>query len=393
MSKVVIAAPVRTAIGRFGGTLKDVPATELGRIVAVEALARSGVEPHQVDEVIFGNARQAGLGPNPARQVAIWAGIPSERTAFTVNLACGSGLKAIQLGAQAIQTGACEIVLAGGMENQSRIPYYLDRARWGYRLGDGVLVDGQYRDGVFCPLAEMLMGETAEVLAELYQISRQEQDKFAAWSQQKAERAIKGGRFEAEIVPVPVPQRKGPPITFDTDEHPRFGTTVEKLSNLRPIFREGGSVTAGNSSGINDAAACMILLSAEKARELRVPAEAKIVGQSVAGVQPRHMGLGPVPALQELFDQTGRTLDDFDLVEINEAFAAQMLAVDREIALPRERLNVNGSGIALGHPVGATGARIVVTLLHEMRRREVGLGLASLCVSGGQGLALAAEAV
>jgi acetyl-CoA C-acetyltransferase len=302
-------------------------------------------------------------------------------------------MKAIQLGVQAIQTGACEVVLAGGMENQSRIPYYLDGARWGYRLGDGVLVDGQYRDGVFCPMAEMLMGETAEVLAELYQISRQEQDEFAARSQQKAERAIKGRRFEDEIVPVAAPQRKGSPITFDTDEHPRFGTTVEKLSNLRPIFREGGTVTAGNSSGINDAAACMILLSAEKAQELGVAAEAKIVGQSVAGVQPRYMGLGPVPAMQKIFRQTGRTLDDFDLVEINEAFAAQMLAVDREIKLPKERLNVNGSGIALGHPVGATGARIVVTLLHEMRRRDVGLGLASLCVSGGQGLALAVEAI
>jgi acetyl-CoA C-acetyltransferase len=242
-------------------------------------------------------------------------------------------------------------------------------------------------------MAEMLMGETAEVLAELYQISRQEQDEFAARSQQKAERAIKGRRFEDEIVPVAAPQRKGSPITFDTDEHPRFGTTVEKLSNLRPIFREGGTVTAGNSSGINDAAACMILLSAEKAQELGVAAEAKIVGQSVAGVQPRYMGLGPVPAMQKIFRQTGRTLDDFDLVEINEAFAAQMLAVDREIKLPKERLNVNGSGIALGHPVGATGARIVVTLLHEMRRRDVGLGLASLCVSGGQGLALAVEAI
>jgi acetyl-CoA C-acetyltransferase len=392
MSEAVIAAPVRTAIGRFGGSLKDLPATELGRIVAVESLARSGIEPHQVDEVIFGNARQAGLGPNPARQVAIGAGIPSDKTAFTINLACGSGMKAIQLGAQAIQSGECEIVLIGGMENQSRIPYYLDSARWGYRLGDGVLVDGQYRDGVFCPLAQMLMGETAEELVDSYHISRREQDEFAAWSQQKAEHAIKTGLFKAEIVPVAVQQRKRDPITIDTDEHPRFGTTVEHLAGLRPLFREGGSVTAGNSSGINDAAACMILLSRKRARQLGVPVMARIIGYSVAGVEPKHMGLGPVPAIHKLLAQTDRALDDFDLIEINEAFAAQMIAVDRELELSRARLNVNGSGIALGHPVGATGARILVTLLHEMQRREARLGLASLCASGGQGLAVAVEA-
>jgi acetyl-CoA C-acetyltransferase len=393
MQDVFVAAPVRTAIGKFGGSLKDVPATELGRVVVSEALQRSHMPPDQVDELIFGCARQAGLGPNPARQVAIRAALPPQVTAFTVNLACGSGMKAVQLGAQAIACGDRAIVVAGGMENQSRIPYLLDGARWGYRLGNATLIDGQYKDGVFCPLANMLMGETAEELAALYGISRQEQDEFAAWSQNKTETAIKAGYFKDEIVPVFVSQSKGDARSFDIDEHPRFGMTVEQLASLPAAFRQGGSVTVGNSSGINDAAACMVLLSAAKVAELNVPVVARVTGSTSAGVEPRYMGLGPVPAVRLLLTRTGATLESFDLVEINEAFAAQVIAVDRELGLPKNRLNVNGGGIALGHPVGATGARIIVTLLHELRRRGTMRGLASLCTSGGQGLAMTFEMI
>jgi acetyl-CoA C-acetyltransferase len=393
MSEVVIAGAVRTPIGRFGGALAGLTAAELGGAAAGAVLARTGVRPSDVQEAVFGCARQAGGGPNVARQVAWRAGLPQEVPAYTVNMACGSGLKAVELAWRAVRDGDAEVVLAGGTESMSRVPYLLTGARWGYRMGTQPVVDAMYQDGFHCPLSDMLMGETAERLAVQYGIPRAEQDAFALGSQQKAGRALAENRFEAEIVPVRVEGRKGPQ-DVRVDEHPRPDTTTASLEKLPPVFKpEGGTVTAGNASGITDGAAAMLLLSARRARELGVVPLARVSGVAAAGVDPRVMGIGVVPAVLRLLDRVSLPLDAFDLIELNEAFAAQVLACDRELRLPPDRLNVNGGAIALGHPIGATGARLVVTLLHEMARRRARRGLATLCISGGMGLAAAFEGV
>jgi acetyl-CoA C-acetyltransferase len=393
MSEVVIAGAVRTPIGRFGGALAGLTAAELGAAAAREALARTGLRPDQVQEAVFGCARQAGGGPNVGRQIAWRAGLPPEVPAYTVNMACGSGLKAVELAWRAVRDGEAEVVLAGGTESMSRVPYLLTDARWGYRLGSQPVVDAMYRDGFHCPLAEMLMGETAERLAAQYHIPRAEQDAFALDSQAKAGRAQAEGRFEKEIVPVRVEGRQGPK-EVGTDEHPRPDTTAASLAKLPPVFQpEGGTVTAGNSSGITDGAAAMVVVSARRAHELGLAPLGRLAGVASAGVDPHVMGIGVVPAVRRLLDRLSQRLDGFDLVEVNEAFAAQVLACDRELHLPADRLNVNGGAIALGHPIGATGARLVVTLLHEMQRRRARRGLATLCISGGMGLAAAFEGV
>jgi acetyl-CoA C-acetyltransferase len=393
MREVVVAGAVRTPIGRFGGALSSLTAARLGVAAAAEALRRGGIAPGQVGEVVFGNARQAGGGPNVARQVAIKAGLPQEVPAFTVNMACGSGLKAIDLAFRAVRDGDTDVVLAGGTESMSRVPYLLTGARWGYRMGDQPVVDGMYQDGFLCPLAEQLMGETAETLAGQYRIPREEQDAFALRSQQRAARAWEDGRFRAEVVPVKVPARGGETLV-DKDEHPRADTTPASLAKLPAVFKEeAGTVTAGNSSGITDGAAAMVLMAADRAAGLGVRPMARVMGVAAAGVDPHVMGIGVVPAVRRLLEQLRLRLEDFDLVEVNEAFAAQVLACDRDLRFDPERLNVNGGAIALGHPIGATGARIVVTLLHEMARRRVRRGLAALCISGGMGLAAAFEAI
>jgi acetyl-CoA C-acetyltransferase len=387
MREVVVAGAVRTPIGKFGGALASLTAAQLGAAAAREALARAGLEPRQVDEAVFGCARQAGVGPNVARQVAWRAGLPQETPAFTVNMACGSGLKAIELAWRAVRDGDAEVVLAGGTESMSRVPYLLTGARWGYRMGDQAAVDGMYQDGFLCPLSEKVMGETAERLAELYKIPREEQDAFALRSQQRAAKAAAAGRFDDEIVPVKVAV-KGGEAEVRHDEHVRPDATLQALARLPPVFKEeGGTVTAGNSSGITDGAAAMVVLSAERAAALGVEPMARVVGVAAAGVDPQVMGIGVVPATRRLLEKTSLRAEDLDLVEMNEAFAAQVLACDRELGLDPERLNVNGGAIALGHPIGATGARISVTLLHEMARRKADRGLATLCISGGMGLA------
>jgi acetyl-CoA C-acetyltransferase len=391
MREVVIAGAVRTPIGKFGGALSGLSTAQLGSAAASEALRRAGLAPTQVEETVFGCARQAGGGPNVARQVSYRAGVPPEVPAFTVNMACASGLKAVDLAWRAIRDGDADVVLAGGVESMSRVPYLLTGARWGYRMGDQPVVDAMYQDGFLCPLAEQLMGETAERLAADYQISREEQDAFALRSQERAGRALREGRLEAEIVRVQVPGRKGEDEVRQ-DEHPRPETTRESLAKLAPVFADnGGSVTAGNSSGITDGAAAMVLLSRERAAALGVSPMARVLGVASAGVEPRRMGIGVVPAVRRLLERLAMGLNGFDLVEVNEAFAAQVLACDRELKFDSDRLNVNGGAIALGHPIGATGARITVTLLHEMARRRAHRGLATLCVSGGMGLAAAFE--
>jgi acetyl-CoA C-acetyltransferase len=392
MKGVFIFGAVRTAIGKYGGSLRDFSAPELGVIVARAALSRAGVEASEVDQVIFGHARQAGNGPNPARQIAVRAGVPVERPAYTVNQACASGLKAIILGYQEIALGNADVALVGGTEAMSRIPYYVEGARWGARIGHQALTDGMYQDGFFCPLAKMIMGETAEVLAEQYNIPREEQDAYALMSQQRAQRAIESGRFADEITPITIQEKKGERI-FATDEHPRAGTTLEMLAQLAPVFSKEGTITAGNSSGITDAAAALVLMSEERAQRAKVQPMGRIAGHATVGVDPKVMGIGPVPAVQRLLQTNGRKLEDYDLVELNEAFAAQVLACDRDLHFDRERLNVNGGAIALGHPIGCTGARITVTLVHEMIKRGARRGLASLCVSGGMGVALDVEGV
>lgn len=388
MTDVVIASAVRTPIGKFNGALKDVSAVELGRIVAEEALKRAGLTPEDVDEVIFGNARQAGNGPNPARQIGFRAGVPVDRPAFTINKACGSGTKAITLACQSILTDENEIVLAGGVEQMSQIPYLLMDARWGYRLGDDVLVDAMHRDGYYCPLAEMMMGRTAEVLVEEYGIGREAQDQFALESHRKAVQAWEEGRFDAEVVAVDAPGRKGATVRVEKDERPRPDTNMEKLARLTPVFKEDGTVTAGNASGITDGAAALVIMQAERAEALGVEPLARIEAFASAGVHPRRMGMGPVPATRKALAQTGLSLDDVGLIELNEAFAAQALAVEHELDWDVERRNVHGGAIALGHPTGCTGARIVVTLLYAMQQRDVELGLATLCVSGGLGMSI-----
>jgi acetyl-CoA C-acetyltransferase len=362
----------------------------MGVVAAQAALERAGVEAAQVEESIFGNARQAGGGPNVARQISVRSGVPVEVPAYTVNKACASGMKSIALAYQAILLGDANCVLAGGTESMSRVPYLLDQARWGYRLGNQDLVDGMYRDGFYCPLAKMLMGETAEVLAEEYEITREEQDEFALASQTRAARAIAAGRFEAEIAPVTIEGKKGS-TKFSRDEHPFADASMEKLGKLAPVFSKPGTITAGNSSGITDGAAAVVVASEHFVKQNNLKPLARISAVASAGVDPRTMGIGPVPALRKLEDRHNLRVHDFGLVELNEAFAAQVLACDRTLNLNRERLNVNGGAIALGHPIGCTGTRIVVTLLHEMLKRNTKRGVATLCVSGGMGMALALE--
>jgi acetyl-CoA C-acetyltransferase len=386
--KVVILSAVRTPIGRFGGAFKETSAVSLGVSASVVAMNRAGVSPGQVDEVIFGMARQAGNQPNPARQILYRSGIPVERSAFTVNKACASGMKAVALACQSLLAGENKIVLGGGTENMSRIPYLLDGARWGYRLGDGILVDAMYRDGLFCPLAELIMGETADLLADKLNISRREQDEYALESQAKAKRAAKQGEFKAEIVPVTVKGKDGQDCVVADDEHPRPETTLEKLAKLPPAFRKGGTVTAGNSSGLTDAAAALVLTTRSVAQRLGAKPLAEVLGFASAGVEPKEMGLGPVPATRKILKALKLGLDDFDLIEINEAFAAQVLACERELKWDTAKRNIKGGAIALGHPIGCTGARITVTLLHSLIQEDKELGLATLCVSGGQGMSL-----
>jgi len=392
LGDVYILSAVRTPIGKFGGSLASMTAADMGVVAAKAAMERARVQPQQVEETIFGNARQAGGGPNPARQVSIRSGVPQEVPAYTVNKACASGMKSIALAYQEIAFGNLSCVLAGGTESMSRLPYYLDGARWGYRLGNQELVDGMYRDGFFCPLAKMVMGETAEVLAEQYKISREEQDQFALCSQTRAARAIEAGRFNAEIVPVTLESKKGTQI-FSQDEHPFIGATLEKMAKLAPVFSKTGTITAANSSGITDGAAATVLASEDFVKANNLKPLARVMAVSAVGVDPRIMGIGPVPALRKLEQKYQLRLDEFDLVELNEAFAAQVLACDRELHFDRDKLNVNGGAIALGHPIGCTGTRITVTLLHEMLRRRAKRGVATLCVSGGMGMALAIENV
>ncbi|HKW50422.1 MAG TPA: acetyl-CoA C-acetyltransferase, partial [Candidatus Eisenbacteria bacterium] len=388
MERVAIVESVRTPIGKFLGSFADLSAADLGVAATLGLLERAGVTPGDVDEVIYGCARQAGGGPNMARQVLVRAGIPQERPAFTVNQACGSGLQAILLAAERIRSGRARVVVAGGAESMTRVPYLLDRARTGYRLGNAPLADGMYRDGFLDPICGLLMGETAEKLADLYKIPRDEQDAYALESQRRAGAAIREGRFKGEIVPVTVAGRKGESRAVTEDEHPRPDTTLEEIKKLLPVFREGGTVHAGNSSGITDGASSILLVAESVALERGLKPRAWVGESAVVGVDPSIMGIGPVPATRELLGKTGRTLDAYELIELNEAFAAQVLACDRDLKLDRARLNVNGGAIALGHPIGATGARIVTTLVHEMERRRASLGLATLCVSGGLGIAL-----
>ena len=396
-SEVVVLGAARTAIGRYGGTFRDTHPAELGARASRAALERAGIGPDAIGEVFIGHGRQAGSGPNTARQTGRRAGLPDEVPAMTVNQACASGLQAIALGAQAIQLGQSAFVLSGGIESMSRMPYLMDSedARWGHKMGNFKLVDAMHRDGFFCPLSQLLMGQTAEVLARQYGITREESDAFALGSQQKAEAAIAAGRFADETVSAPGKDGKGKPVELSLDEHPRAGTTIEGLRKLplvfEPVDGASGIITAGSSSGITDGGAAVVLAGVEEAARRDLKPLARIVGWATAGVDPRLMGIGPVPAVRKLLQRTGLRLEDFDLVELNEAFAPQVLAVLRDLPIDPARVNVNGGAIALGHPIGATGTRIVVTLLHEMRRRGAKLGLATLCVSGGLGMAMAFE--
>jgi acetyl-CoA C-acetyltransferase len=392
VSKAIIVDGCRTAIGSFGGALKDIPATELGSTVIKGALERAGLDPGEVEEVIMGHVLQAGLGMNPARQSAIAAGIPDSVPSFTVNKVCGSGLKSVALAAQSIAAGDADLIVAGGMESMSRAPYLLTNARWGYRLGNGELVDSMLNEGLTCAMAGCHMGVTAENIAAKSGITRNQQDEFAAESQRRAAAAISSGRFADEIVPVLIPQKKGEALPFQTDEHPRPDSTAEKLARLNPAFQaEGGTVTAANASGLNDGAAALVIASPERARLMELAPLAQIVSHASAGVDPRYMGLGPIPAVERALEKAGLNAADIDLFELNEAFAAQSLAVISELGLDPARVNVNGGAIALGHPIGASGARVLVTLLYEMRRRDLRRGLAALCIGGGQGIAMIVE--
>ncbi|MDF2547627.1 MAG: acetyl-CoA acetyltransferase [Anaerosolibacter sp.] len=388
MREVVIVSAVRTPIGAFGGCFKNVSAVELGTVAAKEAIKQAGIKPEMVNEVIFGNVLQAGQGQNVARQVSMGAGIPEEVSSFTVNKVCGSGLKTVALAAQSIMVGEADVVLAGGTESMSSAPYLLEGARWGMRMGDQKVVDYIVHDGLWDIFHDYHMGITAENIAERWNISREEQDQFALQSQSRAEEAMKSGRFNEEIVPVPVPQRKGEPLMVAVDEYPKFGTTLESLSKLKPAFKKDGTVTAGNASGINDGAAALVLMSKEMAEKLGLKPLATIVSFASAGLDPKVMGYGPVPASRKALEKAGLTSKDIDLVEANEAFAAQSLSVVKDLGLDPEKTNVNGGAIALGHPIGASGTRILVTLIHEMIKREAQTGLATLCIGGGQGIAM-----
>lgn len=389
MKEVVIVSALRSAMGTFGGSLKDVSAVELGAKVLKESYERLNLDPAEIDEVILGNVLSAGLGQNVARQVAMNAGIPKEAPAFTINQVCGSGIKSLMLGAQSIIAGDNEVVVVGGTENMSQAPYVLKDQRWGSRMGNTEVVDTMINDGLSDAFYNYHMGVTAENIAEKFDISREEQDKFALQSQQRAEQAIKAGKFEDEIVPIAVPQRKGDPIIVDQDEGPRFGQTIDALERLRPAFvKENGSVTAGNSSTLNDAAAILILMSKEKAEALGLEPLATVVSSASAGVDPQIMGTGPIPASKKALEKANLTVDDLDLIESNEAFASEAICVNNELGLNPEIVNVNGGAIALGHPIGASGARIIITLIHEMMKRDAKTGLATLCIGGGQGDAL-----
>jgi acetyl-CoA C-acetyltransferase len=391
MSDIVIASAVRTAGGSFGGSFKRVSAVELGALVLQEAVRRGGIEPDQVAEVVFGTGWQAGLGPNIGRLATVKGGLPHEVPAFTVNKRCGSSLRAVSLAAQMIKAGDAEVVLAGGAENTSQVPYIAQGARWGNRMGDSKLIDIMHQDGFMCPLAGHLMGMTAETLVEKYSISREEQDTLASESQNKAVNAVKEGKFKEEILPVEIPLKKGQTEMFDTEEIPREGVSAEKLAKLRPVFKKDGSVTAGNSCALCDAAAAVLVMKNEKASELGVKPIAKIVSYAHAGVDPAVMGIGPVPAVNKALEKAGLKLDDIDIIELNEAFAAQILAVEKELKWDRAKVNVHGGAIALGHPVGATGAKILTTLLYALKTNDKTLGLASMCIGGGQGVALIVE--
>ncbi len=399
LAEVVVIGAARTPIGRYGGAFRNVHPADLGAVAARAALARARVEGATVEEVLMGHARQAGSGPNSARQVVRRAGLPHAVHAQTINKACASAMQAVATGAQSIMLGEADTIVAGGMESMSRMPYFLESedARWGHKMGSFTLVDAMYRDGFTCSVCGMIMGETAEVLGRQYGITREESDAYALESQRRAAAAVAAGRFRDEIAPVTVSDAKGRTTTVDADEHPRPDTTIETLAKLPPVFGkvegQSGIITAGTSSGITDGAAALVLMSAAKARALGLAPLARITGWASAGVDPRIMGIGPVPAVQKLFARTGLTMDDIDLVELNEAFAPQVLAVLRDIPIPADKLNVNGGAIALGHPIGCTGARILVTLIYEMRRRHARRGLATLCVSGGLGMAMAVEAV
>ena len=393
MREVVIVSAVRTAIGSFGGSLKDIPAAELGSIVIKEAVNRAGIKPELVEEVVMGNVIQAGQGQNVARQAAVKAGLPVEVPAMTINKVCGSGLRCVALAAQMIKAGDCDVVIAGGMENMSSAPYAMPGARWGQRMGDGKMVDTMIKDALWDAFNDYHMGVTAENIAKQWGLTREMQDEFAVNSQLKAEKAIKEGKFVDEIVPVVIPQRKGEPKVFDQDEFPRFGSTIEKMAKLRPAFIKDGTVTAANASGINDGAAAFVVMSAEKAQELGVKPMAKIVSYGSKGLDPAIMGYGPFHATKKALEVAGLTVEDMDLIEANEAFAAQSLAVAKDLNFDMEKVNVNGGAIALGHPVGASGARILVTLLHEMEKRDAKKGLATLCIGGGMGTALVVERV
>jgi acetyl-CoA C-acetyltransferase len=386
--EVVIASATRTAVGSYGGALKDVSAAQLGGLVIKEALARAGVDSASVDEVVFGNVLQGGLGQNVARQASRAAGIPDEVPSMTLNKVCGSGLRTISLAAQIIKAGDADIVVAGGTENMSQAPYVAPKMRWGARMGDAKLIDMMVHDGLTDVFNNYHMGITAENIVDQWGLTREQLDEFAATSQQRAEAAIAAGKFKEEITPVEIPQRKGDPIVFDVDEFPRPGVTAESISKLKPAFKKDGAVTAANSSGINDSAAAVVVMSADKAKELGITPLAKIVSYASAGVAPEIMGIGPVPASKKALKKAGLTVADLDLVEANEAFAAQSVAVAKDLDLDIEKTNVNGGAIAIGHPIGASGCRIFVTLLHEMKRRGSKYGLATLCIGGGQGTAL-----
>lgn len=391
MREVAIVSAVRTAVGTFQGTLANTPAIDLGAAVIAESLKRINLDASQVDEVIMGNVLQAGLGQNPARQAAIKAGLPQEIPAWTLNKVCGSGLKTIGLAAQTIMTGDQDVVIAGGMESMSLAPYVANGARQGLRMGNTTLVDSMINDGLWCAFNDIHMGMTAENVADKFGITREEQDAFALASQQKAAKAIETGRFADEILPISIPQRKGDPIIFDKDEHVKGGTTLDKLAKLKPAFKKDGTVTAGNASGLNDGAGAVVLMSTDKAKELGLKPLAIIRSCASAGVDPAYMGTGPIPASKKALEKAGITVSDLDLIEANEAFASQALAVTKGLELPVDKTNVNGGAIAIGHPIGASGTRVLISLIYEMQKREAKYGLATLCIGGGQGVAMVVE--
>jgi acetyl-CoA C-acetyltransferase len=391
MQKVYLAAAVRTPIGRFGGTLASWSAADLGVAVAKESLRLANIQPDQIEDSVWGCARQAGGGPNVARQITFRAGVPETVPAFTVNQACGSGLRAIILAAEKIMLARANIVLAGGTESMSRVPYFAEGARWGARLGHSELVDGMYRDGFNDPLSGLVMGETAEELARRYEIDRDEQDEYALRSQRRASEAVAAGKFNDEVLPLEIKDRKGNTTAFTTDEHVRAKTTIEDLKKLAPVFSKDGTVTAGNSSGITDGAAALVVMSEKTLKESGVEPLARLVDYEIVGVAPEIMGIGPVPAVRAVLKRQKLALTDVDLIELNEAFAAQVIACDRDLQFDSERLNVNGGAIALGHPIGCTGVRIATALMHEMKRRKAKRGLATLCISGGMGIAMLVE--